>query len=90
MELSLNEIQISPKWDDLSSNGKIEKDSIRYAMEAVNKFRAMLLNKEYQTNLKRLEKLNSEEEKIELLKLNLDLAKEKSQLFSGHKPPMLN
>ncbi|MEJ5351439.1 MAG: DNA primase [Melioribacteraceae bacterium] len=84
-KLALTDETISHKWDELSLNGKIEKDSLEYAKETVIKFLVHQIEQEIMTNNKIIENTNDEHLKIELLSRNKELLNEKKLLLTQEK-----
>jgi len=84
-KLALTDETISHKWDELSLNGKIEKDSLEYAKETVIKFLVYQIEQEIMTNNKIIENTNDEHLKIELLSRNKELLNEKKLLLNSRK-----
>jgi len=84
-KLTLKDEGISHRWDELSLNGKIEKDSLEYAKETVNKFLVYQIEQEIKANNKIIESTNDEHLKIELLNRNKELLNEKKQLLTQNK-----
>lgn len=84
-KLALTDETISHRWDELSLNGKIEKDSLEYAKETVIKFLVYQIEQEIMTNNKIIENTNDEHLKIELLSRNKELLNEKKLLLTQEK-----
>ncbi len=84
-KLTLKDESISHRWEELSLNGKIEKDSLEYARETVNKFLIFQIEQEIKENNRIIENTNDEHLKIELLNRNKDLLNEKKQLLTQNK-----
>lgn len=80
-ELALSEHSISKNWDDLSSNGRIEKDTYEYAIETVKNYQVFQIDEEIKRNNKLIEESKDELLHIELLKRNKELNEDKKAII---------
>ena len=80
-ELLFDKYSISAKWEELMPDSENEYKLFNYAVEVVNKMKINILNKLIEQNLKELELAESEDEKSELMKLELELKNERSALL---------
>lgn len=81
LELSLSEYSISKNWDELSSNGKIEKDTYEHAIETVKNYQIFQIEEEIKRNNKLIEESKDELLHIELLKRNKELTEDKKSII---------
>ncbi|MEG8947581.1 DNA primase [Rosettibacter firmus] len=81
-KLTMTEEAISQKWDEFSLNGKIEKDSLEYAIETVLNFLIYQIEQEIKSNIKIMENTKDEHLHIELLNRNKELLNEKKILLN--------
>ncbi len=81
-KLALTDETISHRWDELSLNGKIEKDSFEYAKETVIKFLVNQIEQEIKINNKIIENTKDEHLQIELLNRNKDLINRKKLILN--------
>lgn len=82
LELSLSEYSISKNWDELSSNGKIEKDTYEYAVETVKNYQIFQIDEEIKRNNKIIEESKDELLHLELLKRIKELNEDKKSILS--------
>ncbi|MCH8941047.1 MAG: DNA primase [Bacteroidetes bacterium] len=80
-ELLFDKYSISAKWEELMPDSENEYKLFNYTVEVVNKMKINILNKLIEQNLKELELAESEDEKSELMKLELELKNERSALL---------
>ena len=80
-ELLFDKYSISSKWEELLPDSENEFKLFNYTVEVVNKMKINILNKLIESNLKELELAESEDEKSELMKLELELKNERSALL---------
>lgn len=71
---------ISKKWDDLSIEGEIEKDSFKYAVDTIKNFRIFRIDEQIKLNNRQISNSSNEAEHLELFKLNKELMEEKKTL----------
>ncbi|MBM4171564.1 MAG: DNA primase [Ignavibacteria bacterium] len=83
LKLTLTDEVISKKWDEISYNGKIEKDTIEYAQHTVTNFLVHQIEQQIKLNNKIIEESKDERLHIELLKRNQELQEEKKSLASA-------
>lgn len=81
LELSLSEYSISKNWDELSSNGKIEKDTYEHAIETVKNYQIFQIEEEIKRNNKLIEESKDELLHLELLKRNKELTEDKKAII---------
>lgn len=85
-KLTLVDETISKKWDDISYNGKIEKDTLEYAVATVTNFLVNQIEQQIKNNNKIIAESKDERLHIELLKRNKELQEEKKSLLNqSHK-----
>jgi DNA primase len=80
-KLTLTDETISKKWDDLSYNGKIEKDTFTHAKETVRSFLVHEIEKQIKTNNAIIAESKDERLFVELFKRNQELHEEKKALL---------
>jgi len=80
--LSLSGDSISKKWDDLTIEGEIEKDSFRYAVDSIKNFKIFRIDEQIKLNNDRISKSADETEHLDLFRLNKELVEEKKELTS--------
>jgi len=78
--LSLSGDSISKKWDDLTIEGEIEKDSFRYAVDSIKNFKIFRIDEQIKLNNDRISKSADETEHLDLFRLNKELVEEKKEL----------
>lgn len=81
-KLTLTDETISKKWDDLSYNGKIEKDTFTHAKETVRSFLVHEIEKQIKTNNAIIAESKDERLFVELFKRNQELHEEKKALLN--------
>ncbi|MFA3782175.1 DNA primase [Melioribacteraceae bacterium 4301-Me] len=77
IKLLFEDEQISKKWDELSFNGKIEKDTLLYAENVVRGYKIFQIDEKIKLNNKLIEQASDEKDKINLLKKNKELLEAK-------------
>ena len=82
-KLSLTDETISKKWDELSYNGKIEKDTFEHAEETVRSFLIHELESQIKLNNRMISESKDERLHIELLTRNKELQEEKKTLLNS-------
>lgn len=82
-KLSLIDETISKKWDELSYNGKIEKDTFYHAEETVKNFLVYNVEQQIKANNKIIAESKDERLHIELLKRNKELQDEKLEILNS-------
>lgn len=80
-KLALTDESISRKWDDLSFNGKIEKDNMEHAQDTVRNFLIYQVESQMKTNNMIIADSKDERLHLELLKRNKELQEEKKMLL---------
>lgn len=80
LKLSLSDDSISKKWDEISYNGKIEKDTFEYARNTVTNFLIHQIDLQIKLNNRLIEESKDERLHLELFKRNNELLDEKKQL----------
>ena len=83
-DFSFSGDSISKKWDDLTIEGEIEKDSFKYAVDTIRNFRISRIDEQIKLNNDRISKSADETEHIELFKLNKELLEEKKSLSTAN------
>jgi DNA primase len=81
-KVALTDETISKKWDEISYNGKIEKDTIEYAIHTVTYFLVNQIEQQIKINNHIIEESKDERLHLELLKRNNELQDEKRALLS--------
>jgi len=81
-KLSLTDETISKKWDELTYNGKIEKDTFEHTEESVRSFLIYEIEQQIKTNNKMIAESKDERLHIELMKRNSELQEEKRELMN--------
>jgi len=79
-EIAFGGDSISKKWDGLSIEGEIEKDSFKYAIDSIRNYKLYNIDEQIKLNNERISKSNDETEHLELFKLNNELVEEKKKL----------
>ena len=82
-KLTLTDETISKRWDELSYNGKIEKDTFEHAVETVKSFLVYELDREIKTNNRLISESKDEHLHIELLHRNKELQEERKLLLNS-------
>ncbi len=82
-DLTLTDETISKKWDDLSYNGKIEKDSLEHATDTVKNFQLLQIDKQIKLNNKFIAESKDERLHLEMMKRNKELSEEKKVLLES-------
>src|SRR5690606_19284918 len=90
-EITLDKYKVSKRLDEMNPVDE-RKNIIKLAVDAVKKFKINLLNKQIVENSKRIESIENEEERFEILKMNKEIEREKmliaeelDNLYSGMK-----
>lgn len=81
-KLTLVDETISKKWDELSYNGKIEKDSLEYTVATVTNFLVNQIENQIKRNNQIIAESKDERLHLELLKQNKELQEEKKSLLN--------
>lgn len=81
LRLALMDETISKKWDELSYNGKIEKDTFEHAAETVKSFQVFQIDEEIKRNSTIIAESKDERLHIELLKRNHELLDDRKSLI---------
>jgi DNA primase len=81
LKLALSDYAISKNWDDLSYNGRIEKDTHEHAVETVRSFQVFQIEEEVKRNNQIITESKDEILHIELLKRNRELQDDKKSLL---------
>ncbi len=84
-KIALTDETISKKWDEISYNGKIEKDTIEHAMDTVKNFLVFQIDQQIKTNNHIISESKDERLHVELLMRNKDLQEEKKELLGQKK-----
>lgn len=77
LEISFEKYSISKTWDELNPVLEDEKLFYKFALDTVKNFKIAKLEQQISFNHERIEQSDSEEEKIEIMKMNLELEREK-------------
>ncbi|MCP5064625.1 MAG: DNA primase [Ignavibacteriae bacterium] len=80
LSLSLGEYQISSSWHKRASSGEIKKDPLKYSIDLVKKYQLLKIDEQILSNDKKIENLGNSSEVLELMKINDELRKEKTNL----------
>ena len=80
LKLALSEYSISKNWDELSYNGRIEKDTYEHVVETVKSFQIFQIEEEIKQNNKIISESKDERLHLELLKRNKELQDDKKSL----------
>jgi DNA primase len=81
-KITLVDETISKKWDEISYNGKIEKDSFEYAIATVTNFLANQIEQQIKRNNQIIAESKDERLHLELLMRNKELQEEKKSLIN--------
>lgn len=84
-KIALTDETISKKWDEISYNGKIEKDTIEHAMDSVKNFLIYQIEQQIKINNQLISESKDERLYIELLTRNKELQEEKKELQAPRK-----
>jgi DNA primase len=79
-EFAFSGDSISKKWDDLTIEGEIERDSFKYAVDSVKNFKIFRIDEQIKLNNQLISKTNDEAEQLELFRVNKELLEEKRTL----------
>ncbi len=82
-KLAMDEETISKKWDDLSFNGKIDKDTFEHAADSVRNYLAIQIEEEIKNNSRLIAESKDERLHLELLRRNKELQEEKRDLLGN-------
>jgi len=80
-ELTLADESISKKWDELSYNGKIEKDTLDHALETIKNFLLFQIDQQIKLNNQFITDSKDERLHLEMMKRNQELQDEKKSLL---------
>ena len=81
LSLTLNDIAISAKHgEEITSAEVVKKNALRYAADVIKKFRITKINEEIEINKVKIKDAESDENILELLKLNRELEEEKKAI----------
>jgi len=72
-EILLREDIISKKWDNLSANGRVEKDTFDYAQKTIRNYRITKIDEQIRINNEMIASSINDDEHFKLLKANEDL-----------------
>jgi len=79
-ELTLADESISKKWDELSFNGKIEKDTLNHALESIKNFLLFQIDQQIKLNNQFITDSKDERLHLEMMKRNKELQDERRSL----------
>lgn len=79
-EFAFSGDSISKKWDDLTIEGEIERDSFKYAVDSVKNFKIFRIDEQIKLNNQQISKTNDEAEQLEFFRVNKELLEEKRTL----------
>ncbi len=82
-DLTLSDETISKKWDELSFNGKIEKDTLEHAKETVRNFLLYQIDLQIKLNNQFITDSRDERLHLEMMKRNKELYEEKKSLLDS-------
>jgi len=77
-EITFEKYGISKIWDELYPGADEKQVLMKYAKDTLKKFKLQKITREINENHKRLELTDEENKKLEIMKKNIDLEKEKS------------
>jgi DNA primase len=80
MEITFDKYSISKTWDELNPVFEDEKLFYKFAVDTIKNFRVSKIEEKITANNERMEIAESENEKLEIMKENLLLEKEKKQI----------
>jgi len=80
LSLSLGEYQISSSWHARASSGEIKKDPLKYTLDLIKKYQLLKIDEQILSNDNKIENLGNSSEVLELMKINDELRKEKTNL----------
>ena len=81
LSLTMNEIAISAKHgEEITSAETTKKNALRYAADVIKKFRITKINEEIEINKMKIRNSESDENVLELLKMNKELEEEKKAI----------
>lgn len=81
-KITLVDETISKKWDEISYNGKIEKDTLEYAITTVTNFLVNQIEQQIKRNNQIIAESKDERLHLELLMRNKELQEEKKSLIN--------
>jgi DNA primase len=79
-EFAFSGDSISKKWDELTIEGEIEKDSFKYAVDSIKNFKIFRIDEQLKLNNQRISKSTDETETLDLFRVNKELLEEKRTL----------
>lgn len=77
-EISFEKYGISKIWEDIYPGADEKQVLFKYAKDTLKKFKLQLINKKITENHKKLEEATEENEKLTIMRKNLELEKEKA------------
>ncbi len=83
LTITLGEYQIDKKWDEISSTGKIEKNSLKQTEDAIKKYQIIKIDEQIKTIESKIENLGNHPEAAILSNEIYELRKEKTSLISS-------
>ena len=83
LEITFDKYSISKTWDELNPVFEDDKLFYKFAVDTIKNFKVVQLEKRISDNNERIEQADSEEEKLKLMKENIDLEKEKKSVKDG-------
>lgn len=81
-EILLHEDTISKRWDELASNGKVEKDTFEYAQQTIRNYRIVQIDEQIRINNETIAASNNDDDYSRLWKANKELAMKKKILMN--------
>jgi hypothetical protein len=80
-ELAFDKYSISKMWEDIYPRSNEEIQLYKYAKDIIRNFKISRIDREISDNHKKLEEAEQEEDRIELMKINRGLQKNKESII---------
>jgi len=82
LKMSIGQVTISKRWDELSHSGKIDKQFAKHTCDVVKKYKIMKIDEQVEANNKKINSVTDEKALMELMKLNNELQTERKAVLS--------
>ncbi len=79
-EITFDKYSISKNWEDLSGAPDDEKILLKVAVDSVKKFKEILLDQKINANITNMETAATDEERMEIMKMNRELKNQKTEI----------
>lgn len=82
LKMSIGQVTISKRWDELSHSGKIDKQFAKHTCDVVKKYKIMKIDEQVEANNIKIKSVTDEKSLMELMKLNNELQTERKAVLS--------